>query len=87
MSVYKVQTSLNTLLIIYIVYLVIYFRPDFDNYLDEFTAVYILYGAQIGHTTLQAQAQPQTGIVRSQSKPIEVDKNTYKITVVTFLCM
>ena len=74
MSVYKVQTSLNTLLIIYIVYLVIYFRPDFDNYLDEFTAVYILYGAQIGHTTLQAQAHPQTGIVRSQSKPIEVDK-------------
>lgn len=49
--------------------------------------MYILYGAQVGHTTLQAQAHPQTGIVRSQSKPIEVDKNNIKISVLTFLCM
>ncbi|XP_063400570.1 nuclear pore membrane glycoprotein 210-like [Mytilus trossulus] len=47
-------------------------RPDPDTYIDEFTAVYILYGAQVGHTTLHARAHPQTGVVRSQSKPVEV---------------
>ncbi|CAC5367420.1 NUP210 [Mytilus coruscus] len=47
-------------------------RPDSDTYIDEFTAVYILYGAQVGHTTLHARAHPQTGVVRSQSKPVEV---------------
>ncbi|VDI43866.1 nuclear pore complex protein Nup210, partial [Mytilus galloprovincialis] len=51
-------------------------RPDPDTYIDEFTAVYILYGAQVGHTTLHARAHPQTGVVRSQSKPVEVGHTT-----------
>ena len=48
-------------------------RPNTEMKGDQFTAYYTVHGAQVGHTTLTAEARPRLAdVVRSIPKPVEV---------------
>lgn len=50
-------------------------RKDKDQKDEMFTEYYIMHGAQVGHTSLVAEAHPSDGVViRSQARPVEVSK-------------
>ena len=60
-----------------------YNRKDKDQKDEMFTEYYIMHGAQVGHTSLIAEAHPSDGVViRSQARPVEVsrsfDKHLFK---------
>ncbi|XP_022313260.2 nuclear pore membrane glycoprotein 210-like [Crassostrea virginica] len=52
---------------------IITIRKDKDQKDEMFTEYYIMHGAQVGHTSLIAEAHPSDGVViRSQARPVEV---------------
>ncbi|XP_052692934.1 nuclear pore membrane glycoprotein 210-like [Crassostrea angulata] len=52
---------------------IITIRKDKDQKDEMFTEYYIMHGAQVGHTSLVAEAHPSDGVViRSQARPVEV---------------
>lgn len=51
-------------------------RKDKDQKDEMFTEYYIMHGAQVGHTSLVAEAHPSYGVViRSQARPVEVSRS------------